>query len=127
MHMPLFVMHGLTCIHPCITTNFGHAVTWITLSGPVRRRCWLGNKMFVTAWRMSELLCTGAYALKCPVDCVLNLQICMFQIPLNLAISIKLVPTKLGWAIAHLADGDENKELLVGDVFPKAPAAEASS
>lgn len=52
---------------------------------------------------------------------------CCLQIPLNMAISIKLVPTKLGWAIAHLADGDENKDLLVGDVFPKASAAEASS
>ena len=45
------------------------------------------------------------------------------QIPRSLAVSIKLVPTKLGWAIAALADGDENKDLLVGDVFPKEKAA----
>lgn len=40
-----------------------------------------------------------------------------------MAIIIKAVPTKLGRAINLLAEGDENKELLVGDVFPKAEAA----
>ncbi|KAK9834121.1 hypothetical protein WJX84_004083 [Apatococcus fuscideae] len=56
-------------------------------------------------------------------DLMLKLAIMIKKIPRSLAVSIKLVPTKLGWAIAALADGDENKDLLVGDVFPKEKAA----
>ena len=51
------------------------------------------------------------------------------QVPTKLAIGIKLVPTKLAVVTAKLADGDENKDLLIGDVFPKAeaePVAEAA-
>ena len=42
------------------------------------------------------------------------------QVPTRLAVTIKAVPTKLARAINLLAEGDENKDLLVGDVFPKA-------
>jgi large subunit ribosomal protein L10 len=40
-------------------------------------------------------------------------------VPTKVAISIKQVPTKLAYGIKALADGDDNKELKVGDVFPK--------
>ena len=43
--------------------------------------------------------------------------------PTRLAVSINAVPTKLARAINLLAEGDENKDLKVGDVFPKAAAA----
>ena len=49
------------------------------------------------------------------------------QVPTKLAISIKLVPTKLAVAVKQLSEGDENKDLKVGDVFPKADAAPAES
>lgn len=51
------------------------------------------------------------------------------QVPTKLAISIKLVPTKLAVAVKKLSEGDENKELKVGDVFPKpdAPAADVAA
>ncbi len=39
--------------------------------------------------------------------------------------AIKQVPTKLAYGIKALADGDDNKDLLVGDVFPKAAPAES--
>lgn len=45
------------------------------------------------------------------------------QVPTRLAVTIKAVPTKLGRAINLLAEGDDNKELLIGDVFPKTEAA----
>ena len=47
------------------------------------------------------------------------------QVPTKLAISIKLVPTKLAVAVKQLGDGDENKDLKVGDVIPKPEAEEA--
>ena len=47
------------------------------------------------------------------------------QVPTKVAVAIKQVPTKLAFGIKALADGDENKDLLVGDVFPKAEAAAA--
>lgn len=37
-----------------------------------------------------------------------------------MAVVIKQVPTKLARAINLLAEGDDNKDLLVDDVFPKA-------
>ena len=45
------------------------------------------------------------------------------QVPTKVAVSVKAVPRKLAYSIKALADGDENKDLLVGDVFPKAPAS----
>ena len=48
------------------------------------------------------------------------------QVPTKLAISLKLVPTKLAVAVKQLGDGDENKDLIVGDVFPKAALADAA-
>jgi len=47
------------------------------------------------------------------------------QVPTKLAVSIKQVPTKLAYGVKALADGDENKEAVVSDIFPK-PAAAAS-
>ncbi len=44
--------------------------------------------------------------------------------PTRLAVSVKAVPTKLARAINLLAEGDDNKDLTVGDVFPKAVAVE---
>ena len=45
------------------------------------------------------------------------------QVPTKVAVAIKQVPTKLAYGIKALADGDDNKELIVGDVFPKAPSS----
>ena len=42
------------------------------------------------------------------------------QMPTYVALSIKAVPNKLARSINLLAEGDENGDLLVGDVFPKA-------
>ena len=47
------------------------------------------------------------------------------QVPTNLAKGIKLVPIKLARGVKQLADGDDNKEAIVSDIFPK--PAEASS
>ena len=44
--------------------------------------------------------------------------------PTKVAVSIKQVPTKVALGVKALADGDDNKEALVSDIFPK-PAAEA--
>lgn len=48
------------------------------------------------------------------------------KVPTKVAISIKAVPTKLARAINLLAEGDEDKDKLVGDVFPK-PKAESEA
>lgn len=45
------------------------------------------------------------------------------QVPTKLAVSIKQVPTKLAYGVKALAEGDDNKEAIVSDIFPK-PAAE---
>ncbi|EIE19579.1 hypothetical protein COCSUDRAFT_58328 [Coccomyxa subellipsoidea C-169] len=42
------------------------------------------------------------------------------KVPTKVAVAIKQVPTKLAYGIKALADGDDNKDLIVGDVFPKA-------
>ena len=44
---------------------------------------------------------------------------CM-QVPTKVAVAIKQVPTKVAYGIKALADGDDDKTKLVGDVFPKA-------
>ena len=49
----------------------------------------------------------------------------MAQVPTRVAVAIKQVPVKLAYGIRALADGDDNKDLLVGDVFPKAAAPPA--
>ena len=46
----------------------------------------------------------------------------MLQVPTRVAVAIKQVPVKLAYGIKALADGDENKDILVGDVFPRAAA-----
>ncbi|KAK9821422.1 hypothetical protein WJX81_002482 [Elliptochloris bilobata] len=45
------------------------------------------------------------------------------QVPTKVAVSIRQVPAKVGYAVKALADGDDDKSKLVGDVFPKAESA----
>ncbi|DBB14809.1 hypothetical protein WJX82_009677 [Trebouxia sp. C0006] len=47
------------------------------------------------------------------------------QVPTKLAVSIKQVPTKLAYGVKALADGDDNKDAVVSDIFPKPAAAAA--
>ncbi|GAB5367568.1 hypothetical protein AAMO2058_001241600 [Amorphochlora amoebiformis] len=47
---------------------------------------------------------------------------CIQAVPTKLARSIKQVPQKMAVGVSKLADGDDNKDLIVGDVFPKAEA-----
>ncbi|KAL3158811.1 Plastid ribosomal protein L10, imported to chloroplast, large ribosomal subunit [Trebouxia sp. C0010 RCD-2024] len=44
------------------------------------------------------------------------------QVPRKIAVSIKQVPAKVAFGVKALADGDDNKDAIVSDVFPK-PAA----
>ena len=49
------------------------------------------------------------------------------QLPTKIAVSVKQVPTKVAYGVKALADADENKEAIVGDVCKpsaSAPAAE---
>lgn len=57
-----------------------------------------------------------------------SLVICLpilLQVPTYVALSIKAVPTKLARSINLLAEGDEDMNKLVGDVFPKASSDSA--
>ena len=45
------------------------------------------------------------------------------QVPTKVAVSIRQVPAKVAYAVKALADGDDDKSKLVGDVFPKAEAS----
>lgn len=45
------------------------------------------------------------------------------QVPRKIAISIKQIPTKVAFGVKALADGDDNKDAIISDIFPK-PAAE---
>lgn len=45
------------------------------------------------------------------------------QVPTKIAVSIKQVPAKVAFGVKALADGDDNKDAIVSDIFPK-PAAE---
>lgn len=42
------------------------------------------------------------------------------QLPTKVAVGVKQVPTKLAYGVKALADADDNKEAVVGDVLPKA-------
>jgi len=44
-------------------------------------------------------------------------------VPTKVARGINQVPTKLAYGVKALADGDDNKELKVSDVFPKPESA----
>jgi large subunit ribosomal protein L10 len=44
-------------------------------------------------------------------------------VPTKVARGINQVPTKLAYGVKALADGDDNKEQLVSDVFPKPESA----
>jgi large subunit ribosomal protein L10 len=48
----------------------------------------------------------------------------MNQLPTKLAVAVKQVPTKLAYGIKALADADDNKDAVVGDVCKPAPATE---
>ena len=66
---------------------------------------------------MVHAMCAGCQLqIKQPFD--------VMQVPTKVAVSIKQVPTKVALGVKALADGDDNKEALVSDIFPK-PAAEA--
>ena len=41
------------------------------------------------------------------------------QLPTKVAVSVKQVPTKLAYGVKAIADADDNKEAIVGDVLPK--------
>jgi len=41
------------------------------------------------------------------------------QLPTKVAIGVKQVPTKLAYGVKALADADDNKDAVVGDVLPK--------
>ena len=45
------------------------------------------------------------------------------QVPTKVAVSVKQVPTKLAYGIKALADAEDDKSLIVGDVLPKAESA----
>lgn len=45
------------------------------------------------------------------------------QVPTRVAVGIKQVPTKVALGVKALADAEEDKSLIVGDVLPK-PASE---
>ncbi|KAL4420085.1 hypothetical protein ABPG77_004350 [Micractinium sp. CCAP 211/92] len=45
------------------------------------------------------------------------------QVPTKVARGINQVPSKLAYGVKALADGDDNKELKVSDVFPKPESA----
>jgi len=45
------------------------------------------------------------------------------QVPTKIAVSIKQIPTKVVYGVKALADGDDNKDAIVCDIFPK-PATE---
>lgn len=42
------------------------------------------------------------------------------QLPTKVAVGVKQVPTKLAYGVKALADADDNKDAVVGDVLPKA-------
>lgn len=51
-------------------------------------------------------------------------SICLvLQVPTKIAVSIKQVPAKVAFGVKALADGDDNKDATVSDIFPK-PATE---
>ena len=45
------------------------------------------------------------------------------RVPTKLALAINAVPRKVAFGVKALADGDDDKTKLVGDVFPKADAS----
>lgn len=45
------------------------------------------------------------------------------QVPTKVARSINQVPARVAYGVKALADGDDNKEAVVGEVYPKAEAA----
>lgn len=45
------------------------------------------------------------------------------QVPTKVAVSVKQVPTKVALGIKALADAEDDKSLIVGDVLPKAESA----
>jgi len=75
--------------------------------------CMGGNKLDAAAVRKLEKLPTKKQLIG-------SVAIMVKKVPTKVAVAIKQVPVKLAYGIKALADGDENKDLKVGDVFPKA-------
>ena len=67
-----------------------------------------------TAWSLG-------YCEQQPPDLYLSMQV-----PTKVAVGIKQIPLKVAYGIVALSEGDENKDLIVSDVFPKPPADPAA-
>eukprot|EP00884_Botryococcus_braunii_P008131 jgi/Botrbrau1/17319/Bobra.0015s0067.1 len=72
---------------------------------------------FLTAAQVRQL-----EKLPTKLELITKIAVLIKKVPTKLAVSIKGVPTKLARSIQMLADGDDNKDLKIGDVFPKASA-----
>lgn len=76
--------------------------------------CWPGLKGICVAGFQCRSMWHTALACAAPAP---------LQVPTRVAVSIKQVPTKVALGVKALADAEEDKSLIVGDVLPK-PAAE---
>ncbi|KAK9814411.1 hypothetical protein WJX72_005529 [[Myrmecia] bisecta] len=54
---------------------------------------------------------------------ITTIAILIKKVPTKVAVAIKQVPTKVAFGVKALADGDEDKARIVGELFPK-PATE---
>lgn len=56
------------------------------------------------------------------LELLTRIAVLIKKVPTKVALAINAVPTKVGRGVSALADGDDDKTKLVGDVFPKAAA-----
>lgn len=75
------------------------------------------DSSFLTSEQVRQL-----ESLPTKLELITKIAILLKKVPTKLAVSIKGVPTKLARSIQMLADGDDNKDLKIGDVFPKPSA-----
>ena len=54
---------------------------------------------------------------------LLMVPVPVLQVPTKIAVSIKQIPAKVAFGVKALADGDDNKNAIISDIFPK-PATE---
>lgn len=54
------------------------------------------------------------------LELITRIAVLIKKVPTKVALAINAVPTKVGRGVQALADGDDDKTKLVGDVFPKA-------
>ena len=54
------------------------------------------------------------------LELLTRIAVLIKKVPTKVALAINAVPTKLGRGVSALADGDDDKTKVVGDVFPKA-------